>query len=59
MWLEGADWDIENKMLIESNKNVRFVRFPAIRVKTVLKKKNTKPKLITPRNESSLDDEES
>jgi len=54
MWLEGADWDIENKLLIETTKSERFIKFPAIRVRTVIKKKRS-PKDVTPVNESSID----
>lgn len=57
MWLEGADWDMDTKMLIESHKGQRFVRFPALRIKTVLKNKRMKPKVTTPRNESSMDED--
>ena len=34
LYLEGADWDISKKLIVESTDSKRFIPFPAIRVRT-------------------------
>lgn len=35
LWLEGADWDPDRRLLVETAKPTRFVPFPAIKIRTL------------------------
>jgi len=34
-WLEGADWDVQSGVLIETTRRSRFVQFPVIKLAAI------------------------
>ena len=40
-WLEGADWDINSGMLVETTKRSRFIQFPVIKLMAISNQKKS------------------
>ena len=37
MWIQGAEWDAENKLLVEPTSSHLYMKFPVIKVLTLRK----------------------
>ena len=40
LWIEGAEWDVENQLLIEPKHSLTHQKFPAIEVEPIIDKQN-------------------